>query len=61
MSEPIVITRDELPNGVSIEQLQNQKGDTYYRICSPGGAVCRYCEDYWQATIYANHFDHFSP
>lgn len=51
----MIISREELPGGVTIEQLQNDKGDIYYRTCSPGGAICRYCEDYWQATIYAGH------
>ena len=52
----MIVSREELPDGITIEQLQNDKGDTYYRTCSAGGAVCRYCEDYWQATIYAGHF-----
>ena len=52
----MITSREELPDGISIEQLQNDKGDTYYRTCSAGGAICRYCEDYWQATIYVEHF-----
>ena len=51
----MIISREELPGGITIEQLQNDRGEIYYRTCSPGGAVCRYCEDYWQATIYAGH------
>ena len=52
----MIIMREDLPDGITIEQIQNDKGDIYYRTCSAGGAICRYCEDYWQATIYVEHF-----
>ena len=46
-----VTSRDELPGGGCIEQLEDDEGRILYRACC--GAVCRYCEDLWMAQIYA--------
>jgi hypothetical protein len=35
-----------------IENLQDDQGRIYYRAC--GGGICRYCEDLWQARLYAD-------
>jgi hypothetical protein len=47
-----ILSRHDLSDDRCIEQLQNERGDIYYRVC--GGGVCRYCEDLWQAHIYAD-------
>lgn len=31
-------------------------GEVRYRSCTPGGAICRYSNDLWQAQIYIEHF-----
>lgn len=42
--------------GYFIETLYDDRlGEPYYRSCSPGGAVCRYSSDMWQAEIYIKH------
>jgi hypothetical protein len=47
-----VISRDELPGGRCIEQLEDEAGRVFYRACL--GEVCRYCEDLWMAQVYAD-------
>ena len=31
-------------------------GEVRYMSCTPGGAICRYSNDLWQAQIYIEHF-----
>jgi len=54
MAERRILSRQDLSDGRCIEQLQNERGDTYYRVCTDGGGTCRYCEDLWMAHIYAD-------
>lgn len=43
-------------DGYYIETLHDNKlQEVYYRSCSPGGAICRYSSDLWQAEIYIKH------
>ena len=30
-------------------------GEVRYAACMPGGAICRYSNDLWQAQIYIEH------
>ena len=42
--------------GYFIETLYDDRlGEPYYRSCSPGGAICRYSSDLWQAEMYVKH------
>jgi hypothetical protein len=42
--------------GYFIETLYDDRlGEPYYRSCSPGGALCRYSSDLWQAEMYVKH------
>lgn len=50
MDSRVVHTRD-LGRGFTIEQLENDCGHIFYRMCK--GGVCRYCEDEYMATMYA--------
>lgn len=54
MNGPRILSRHDLDDDRCIEQLQNEKGDVYYRVCSAGGGTCRYCEDLWMAQVYAD-------
>lgn len=49
MSEATVIGCWEI-NGGTIEQLQRQNGELFYRSCA--GGTCRYAEDLWCAEMY---------
>jgi len=51
MKEPEVVSRIDRDGG-SIETLQPERGEFYYRSCV--GGVCRYSSDLWQAEIYLN-------
>ena len=51
-----VLSKEELPNGRTIEQLEDQGGQLYYRACTPDGQ-CRYCEDLWLAHVYAGQLE----
>ena len=42
-------------NGFYIEILSDSKQGICYRSCSPGGAVCRYSDDFWRAKTYLYH------
>jgi hypothetical protein len=46
-----ILTRYEVTNDCYVEQLENERGEMYYRACRNG--VCRYCEDLWMAQMYA--------
>lgn len=52
MTDAEVINRWEV-NGGTIEQLQNERGELYYRSCAYG--YCRYAEDLWMAELYLSH------
>jgi hypothetical protein len=39
-------------NGFYIEVLNDKKKGIYYRSCMPGGAICRYSDDFWRAKTY---------
>lgn len=49
--ESAIISKTDLGDGYSVEQLQDAKGDLYYRVCHAG--ICRYCEDEYYAYVYA--------
>lgn len=42
----------DLGDGFRIEQLRNERGDIFYRVCV--GGMRRYCEDMWMAQMYAD-------
>jgi len=50
MKSPVVNTID-LGQGFTIEQLENDCGHIFYRMCR--GSICRYCEDAYMAYMYA--------
>lgn len=54
VGQPKILSRHDLSDGRCIEQLEDKAGRTYYRVCSDGGACCRYCEDLWMAQMYAD-------
>lgn len=41
--------------GFYIEVLREEGRGIFYRSCSPGGAICRYSEDFWRAKKYLYH------
>jgi len=52
-----VIGRTDFADGCYIETLiDSRTGEPMYRSCSPGGAICRYSLDLWQAQIYVEYF-----
>lgn len=46
-----VVYRTDLGQGFTIEQLENELGHIFYRMCK--GSICRYCEDEYIAYMYA--------
>jgi hypothetical protein len=50
VSQPTILSREDVGDGGSIEVLQNHRGEVYHRVCA--GGYCRYCEDRWQAELY---------
>jgi predicted transcriptional regulator len=54
MSRPKILSRHDLSDDRCIEHLEDEKGNTYYRVSTDGGAICRSCEDLWMAHIYAD-------
>ena len=46
-----VVSIVDLGQGFTIEQLENEFGHTYYRMCK--GSICRYAEDEYIAYMYA--------
>ena len=47
------IGRIDYDDGFYIETLIDSRlGEPMYRSCSPGGAICRYSSDLWQAQLY---------
>lgn len=52
-----VIGRTDFADGCYIETLiDKHTGEPMYRSCSPGGAICRYSSDLWQAQVYVEYF-----
>lgn len=54
MTQPKILSRHDFSDGRCIEQLENDRGELYYRVCTSGGGTCRYCEDLWMAQAYAD-------
>lgn len=54
-----VVYRTDLGQGFTIEQLENELGHTYYRMCK--GSICRYCEDEYIAYMYAENAGWYKP
>jgi len=50
MKSPVVNIID-LGQGFTIEQLENDYGHIFYRMCKD--SICRYCEDKYMAYTYA--------
>ena len=48
-----VISSVELDGGYLIEQLEDERGQTFYRVCH--GGLCRYAEDHYMVMMYAEH------
>ncbi len=53
MAQPKILSRHDLSDDRCIEQLEDERGQILYRVCTDGGAICRYCEDLWMAEMYA--------
>jgi hypothetical protein len=45
-----VVNSTNYGNGYSLDQLENERGELYYRACK--GSVCRYAEDQYIAVMY---------
>lgn len=45
-----VINTTDYGNGFVIDQLENERGEVYYRACI--GSICRYAEDQYIAVMY---------
>ena len=41
--------------GFYIEILRDENQSISYRSCGPGGAICRYSNDFWRAKTYLYH------
>lgn len=54
VNPPKILSRHDFSDGRCIEQLEDEAGRVYHRVCTAGGGTCRYCEDLWQAHIYAD-------
>lgn len=46
-----VVSISDLGQGFTIEQIENEHGHVFYRMCK--GSICRYCEDEYMAYMYA--------
>ena len=45
-----VVHSDDMGDGFALEQIENDRGEIYYRACK--GGVCRYAEDEYIARMY---------
>lgn len=54
-----LVRTEDLGQGYSIETLEAETGNTYYRICT--GGTCRYAEDYWTVIMYAESMGWLPP
>ena len=51
MTERLIIHSTDIGQGFTIDQLENERGELYYRVCKDG--LCRYCEDEYVTHMYA--------
>jgi len=49
--ESRVVSITDLGQDFTVEQLENDYGHIFYRMCK--GSICRYCEDKYTAYMYA--------
>jgi hypothetical protein len=54
MKRSKILSSQDLSDGRCIQQLEDERGQLLYRVCTDGGGTCRYCEDLWMAHIYAD-------
>lgn len=45
-----IINTTDYGNGYTLDQLENHKGELYYRACKD--SICRYAEDHYVAVMY---------
>ncbi len=45
-----VVNTTDYGNGFSLDQLENERGELYYRACKD--SICRYAEDHYIAMMY---------
>ena len=45
-----VVHSTDFGSGFTLEQIENEKGEIYYRACSD--SICRYAEDEYIARMY---------
>ena len=45
-----IVHSTQFEGGFSLEQLENERGEIYYRACT--GSICRYAEDEYIARMY---------
>jgi hypothetical protein len=46
----MIVHSTKFEGGFSLEQLENERGEIYYRACT--GSICRYAEDEYIARMY---------
>ena len=51
MTERLIVNSTDIGQGFTIDQLENERGELYYRVCK--GNICRYCEDEYFTRMYA--------
>jgi hypothetical protein len=51
VTERLIIHSTDIGQGFTIDQLENERGELYYRVCK--GSFCRYCEDEYFTRMYA--------
>ena len=49
-----VVDSRDIGQGFTIDRLENDWGNTYYRVCR--NSMCRYCEDEYVAYMYAENW-----
>jgi hypothetical protein len=57
--ERLIIHSTDIGQGFSIDQIENERGELYYRVCK--GSFCRYCEDEYFTRMYAAEMGWISP
>jgi len=45
-----VTSTTDFSNGYTLDQLENERGEVYYRACKD--SICRYAEDHYIAMMY---------
>jgi hypothetical protein len=51
VTERLIIHSTDIGQGFTIDQIENERGELYYRVCK--GTICRYCEDEYFTRMYA--------